>query len=261
VTLDFNGAILKGNGQYPDVDLFHIHPTGQIYRPQIDLFNARNGYDGGTKYNGNVFTLSSEYGSYFSDGTTIQGGWTRSVQSTGNWMYITVDSSKTDDNWVSFLDLYSSFTEPAGDQFATSPPSFETAVRIDTGTNGDAWINSLRFGGNWRSANTMVVQQGGEPNNAHEFNAFMQPPNTAQNVWRIESGAFARRSVMRGKIWDPQNLNGPAWLIDSTFDQGGNQRTRYNTIISQRADFITVQNNSGMTQYLRDINSGVTTEV
>lgn len=261
VTLEFNGAILYGSGEHNDTDMIHVYPEARVFNPTIDLWDEYSGYAGGNKYNGNVFTLNSKYGPYFSDGTTIRGGWTRSVQSTGAWIYMGLDNDDKRVDNISLIDIHSNYAEPKRPA-TTSPPSFDVGIHLDTsGGQSGSYLNSIRFSGHWAGADIGVLQTGDQPSNGHRFNCIFQPNNSTY-MWKIADGAFSRQNKFTGYLWDaPKFDSGLAWLIDSTYDKGGNQRTRNNNVTMHNMYPRLVENNSGMPQYVTNPTTYETTKL
>jgi hypothetical protein len=258
VVLDFNGAILYGSGEHPTTDILHVHPSGQVHNPKIDLWDEWNAYSASNPYDGTVFTFDAKYGGYFADGTTVRGGWTKAVASTGTWMYF--GKNNATDSRVNALTSFvveTSLRKPK-EPAAVSPSVIETGVHLDS-SGPDGFLNSLVIRTTARGANTMILQEGTEPNNAHVFDGVFQPPDGADHFWHIKPDTFAKDTVVRGRIWDVNTKTYPggiAWSIGE-----GDGEVRRNAIRASGFDPSFVRNDSSWAQYVTDPNTNETTVV
>lgn len=255
VVLDFGGAVLLGNGEDNDVDIIHLEPRAQVHNPKINLVNDYDGYHASNLYRGNVFVLdSTEYGSYFADGTTIKGGWTMGIGGGGTWMYIRAGKS-VGQNHVTCIRIDTNIRR----QIDITNHTFETGIHLDS-RGEDGFLNSIWFRGVFRGLKTLILQEGEQPNNNHIFEGIFQQKDDADHLWRIKPGTFARGSVVRGKVWDVNSgtyPGGAAWAIESS-----NEGCHSNAIRGV-GGFPTelVENNSGNDHYITDLNTNQTTTV
>lgn len=252
VVLDFNGAILYGSGKHPDTDIIHVHPQGQIHNPKIDLWDEWNAYSSSTPYAGTVFTLDAKYGEYFADGTTVLGGWTQAVGSTGTWIYFGKNNaSDRHINSISSIVLETNLRKP-NDPATVGPNVIDTGIHLDS-SGPEGYLNGVVIRSMSNGAKTMILQEGSEPNNGHIFNGVYQQPDGSDYFWHIKPDTFARGTVLRGKIWDVNRNtypDGVAWLIESQFPE-----TQDNAINVNGFSPSFVRNNSGQNQYITNLST------
>lgn len=253
VTLDFNGAILYGSGSNPNVDIIHLTPTAQVHNPKIDLFDNGNGYTPNTPYEATVFTVdAAQYGSYFSDGTTVRGGWTMAVEClNATWFHFKCGGG----NHCTVLQFDTNLRRPIDNPDAHT---IGTGIFLDS-TDGTGFLNSIRFDGTWRGAGTMILQDGTAPNNEHIFDCVIQQEDGADYIWHILPDTFARGTVLRGMTWDVNSEtypDGVAWLIDSS-----NPDCHSNHIHAAGYPPSMTVNNSGNDHYVTDARTNQTTVV
>lgn len=257
VVLDFNGAVLYGSGTDASVDMVHVWPRARVLNAKVNTYRDGQGgiaYDGGTQYQGDVFTLDPSFnGRYFADGTTIQAYDVIGVQSTGSVLAIEARNTGTGanvNNSIGLIDLHVNFRQPY--QYNTSPPSFANGVLMDN-SFGDGWLNTINISGHWEAADVFLRQRGGEPMNQNEFHVTVQPDNSS-HMWLIESGAFVRQNQMRGTLWDrPEFSDSSAiWEINSSYDNGGNQACRNNSTLMDNMEASNATNNGSNTHYVNN---------
>lgn len=217
VILDFNGAILYGTGDLPETDIIHLYPGAQLHSPRIDLHNNGNGYDISNGYRGRVFSLDTQWGSYFARGTTIRNGLITAAGETGTACYLGVSQSGT---YITHLSLEYDIGIPRS---PSTDSAMGTGAHLDTTEAGDdGWINGVYIGGHWRYVSTGVLQEGGEGQRANQqnlnlFQVQLQAPKNANAFWQIRDPTWARLNRWCGMIWDSRRYSDYAWKIDSEF--------------------------------------------
>jgi hypothetical protein len=220
VVLDCNGATIVGTGDQHDTDFIHLHPTGQVYRPRVDLYDGGNGYSANDPYQGNVFTLDTRYGYYFADGTTIQNGSIAGVGDGGTAIYL---YASTEGRAITHVDLNVNIGLPRdGD----ADNSIGTGLHIDTtgddNSLNDGYINGVYVSGHWRYPRVGFLQEGvrGDFNqqNWNRFQVQLQAGDGGGTAWRILDPTFSKHNMWQGFLWDEGGYNGPWWEILSTYD-------------------------------------------
>jgi len=264
VTLDFDGAFLRGTGDRHEIDLIHVHPGARVHGPRIDLYDEGQGYSQTNRYRGRVFSLDTRFASpYFADGTAIRNGNILAVGGTGTACYLGVNTEGPG-SAISHLDLQFDVGTPAG---SDAEMSVGTALHLDTtGAGNDGWINGVHVGGHWRYPRTGVLQTGvkGKYNQQvlNRFDVQIQPGENANAFWQIKHPTWARLNRWWGAIWDVGSFD-YAWKIDSQYqdpDQSwrGCKRNAVNSP-DLRAEY--VRNRSPNTHYVTRTDSWQTTKV
>lgn len=257
IILDFNGAMGVGVAGNPNTNWMHIHPTAQVHDPRIDLFNDNAGYDGNNPYDGSIFKVNSAWdGAYFADGTTVRGGVVMGAHSTGTLFEAELGGSPDHISMITFdLPGMTSPDEVFADQI------LGTGIHLNSNGGTGSFLNSLRFRGNLRGADTMILQEGPMPNNEHIVDAFVNQGDGASWFWDIRPGTFARGTVMRGVLWDLHRYaDGTVWRIDAVDGDAGAVHSNIIKMASS-LDPSHVVNNSGAIQRIHDPRTMVTTEV
>lgn len=256
VVLDFNGAVLLGNGEDHDVDIMHLEPRARVHEPKINLIGGGEGYDGSNPYRGRVFVLDgTEYGSYGADGTGICGGWTMAIGGGGTWLYVRAGGSSGNENFVDAVFADSTLRRPSD----LSGSTFERGIHLDsrgkTGSVRSIWVNGV-----FRGPKTMILQEGSQPNRGHLIEGVFAQPSDAESFWTIAPDTAARESLVRGHIRNAEPsryTSGTAWTVASTHpDCRSNAIQSLEGIPSEMVD-----NRSGHDQYLTDVKTNATTTV
>lgn len=223
VILDFNGAILYGTGNLPDTDIIHVFPGAQVHNPRIDLYNGGTGYDLSNGYRGRVFSLDTQWGRYFSRGTTIRNGLIIAAGESGTACYLGVTQNRT---YITHLSLEFDVGIP---RQSDANSAIDTGLHMDTTDAGDdGWINGVHINGHWRYVRTGVLQEGanGQRANQQNYNFFqvqLQAPENANAYWQIKDPTWARLNRWWGMVWDARRYGGNAWKIDSEYQDPEDQ--------------------------------------
>ncbi|WP_434529992.1 hypothetical protein ACODNH_00845 (plasmid) [Haloarcula sp. NS06] len=215
--LDFNGAWVYGSGDRNNTDIIHLAgPGGRLLEPRINLHNGGNGYDGSNTYNGTVFHLNTQYGSYLAHGTAIRGGHIFAVGGGGTACKLTVSEPGT---WITHMNLQYNIGNPHG---MNTGDAIGNGVFLDTtGGGDDGWINGVTVNGHWRYPDVGILQDGvvGKYNQQtrNMFNVQIQPAENGGGAWVIRDPTWSERNVLYGLVWDFHTVDDPIWNIKSTY--------------------------------------------
>ncbi|MBX0297777.1 hypothetical protein [Haloarcula nitratireducens] len=269
VTLDFNGAVMRAQGERNDANIVYLAPRAQVLYPKIDLWNSGDGFDASNPYRGRVFSIDpSNWGlGYFADGTTIQGGYTLAVGAEGTWLYVGINKAENRGNHVSFVTINSNFGYPSypNRKIADGEKSFETGIYFDSSgrSGGGGFINANFFYGNYQDASVSIRMEGPNPINKNVFNVNVQTTDGGKTIWRIEPQTAARENLMRGTIWDIGRLEGNAWQILSSFQSSDKPhhvcRDNHMNVLGATPE--AVQNESGRAHWMTDAATNQTTQL
>ncbi|QIO24117.1 hypothetical protein [Haloarcula sp. JP-L23] len=269
VSLDFNGAVMRAQGERNDADIVYLGPRSQVLYPKIDLWNGGDGFDASNPYRGRVFSIDpGNWGlGYFADGTTIHGGYTLAVGAEGTWLYLGINKAESRGNHVSFVTITSNFGYPSypNRQAADGEKSFETGIYFDSSTRSSdgGFMNGNFFCGNYQDASVPIRMEGPNPINKNIFNTQIQTTDGGTSIWRIEPQTAARENLMKGAIWDVGRLDGQAWQILSSFQAPDKPhhvcRDNHMNVLGATPE--AVQNESGRAQWMTNAATNQTTEL